>query len=64
MNEHNPHLTPNERDLLDAGEMLWVVLANVSDGDWTRQPKDWQEAARRWADNFHAVAARLNAKVA
>jgi hypothetical protein len=58
----NPHLTGNERRLLDAGEMLWVVLANVSGGDWSLQTKEWQQAARRWADNFHAVAASLDAE--
>lgn len=60
----NEHLTQNERDLLEAGEMLWIVLANTSMGDWTKQSQEWQEAARRWADNFHSVAAKLNAKVA
>lgn len=60
----NDHLTNNEQALLDAGEMLWVVLANVSDGDWKKQSKDWQDAAARWRDNFHAVAKSLNAKVA
>lgn len=63
-NERNPFLTPNERELLDAGEMLWIVLANVSGGDWAKQSEDWQQAARRWADNFHEVARKLNAKVA
>ncbi len=64
MKDRNEHLTENERKLLDAGEMLWVVLANVSGGDWNEQSKDWQVAARRWADNFHNVCAELNAKVA
>jgi len=36
----------------DAAEMLWVVLANVSGGDWTKQTSEWQEAARRWRDNY------------
>jgi len=38
--------------LKDAGEMLWVVLANVSGGDWTKQNKEWQEAASKWRDNY------------
>lgn len=62
--DRNPHITQNERDLLDAGEMLWIVLANVSGGDWDKQTKEWQQAAARWRDNFHAVASKLNAKVA
>jgi len=60
----NEHLSENERKLLEAGEMLWIVIANVSSGDWTKQSSDWQVAARRWVDNFHKVAAELNAKVA
>lgn len=34
------------KELLDAAEMLWVVLA--SGGDWTKQGKEWQKAARKW----------------
>jgi hypothetical protein len=39
----------------DAAEMLWVVLANVSGGDWTKQSTEWQEAAARWRDNYFAA---------
>jgi len=46
--------------MADAAEMLWIVLANVSQGDWTKQTPDWQEAAARWRDNyFQAVKAAL-----
>ena len=38
--------------MADAAEMLWVVLANVSQGDWTKQNKEWQEAAGIWRDNY------------
>lgn len=38
--------------LEDAAEMLWVVLANVSEGDWTKQSVDWREAAAQWRDNY------------
>jgi hypothetical protein len=41
--------------MADAAEMLWVVLANVSGGDWRKQDSDWQEAAERWRDNYFAV---------
>ncbi len=45
--------------MADAAEMLWVVLANVSGGDWTQQTPEWQEAAARWRDNyFDALKAR------
>ena len=33
----DPRLAPPvDSDLADAAEMLWVVLANVSGGDWTK----------------------------
>jgi hypothetical protein len=38
--------------MADAAEMLWVVLANVSGGDWTKQSQEWQDAAARWRDNY------------
>lgn len=43
-------------NLADAAEMLWVVLANVSGGDWTKQSPEWQEAAARWRDYYMRVA--------
>jgi hypothetical protein len=41
--------------LADAAEMLWVVLANVSGGNWSHQSPEWQEAAARWRDNYYAA---------
>ena len=46
---------PQQPTMADAAEMLWVVLANVSGGDWTKQSADWQEAAARWRDNYQAL---------
>ena len=43
----------------DAAEMLWVVLANVSEGDWTKQAAEWQQAAARWRDNYFATVTAL-----
>ena len=41
--------------MADAAEMLWIVLANVSGGNWKEQSPEWQEAAARWRDNYFAV---------
>jgi hypothetical protein len=41
--------------MADAAEMLWVVLANVSGGDWTQQSAEWQDAAARWRDHYFAA---------
>jgi len=50
-------LTKNESSpsMIDAAEMLWIVLANVSGGDWTQQTTEWQEVAARWRDNYFAA---------
>jgi hypothetical protein len=45
-------------EMSDAAEMLWVVLANVSGGDWTQQTIEWQEAAARWRDYYFSVLKR------
>ena len=47
-----PAIPEAVQGLADAAEMLWVVLANVSGGDWTQQSPEWQEAAARWRDNY------------
>jgi hypothetical protein len=46
---------PAPPTMADAAEMLWVVLANVSGGDWTKQTPEWQEAAARWRDYYFAA---------
>lgn len=41
---------------LNGLEQAWIVIANVSEGDWTKQTLEWQEAARRWRDEvWHAA---------
>jgi len=51
---------PTRGRMGDAAEMLWVVLANVSEGDWTKQTLEWQKAAARWRDNYFAAAGIRN----
>jgi hypothetical protein len=48
-----------EPTMADAAEMLWIVLANVSGGDWTKQSDEWQEAAARWRDNYFRALSAL-----
>jgi hypothetical protein len=50
-------LLARDQTLADAAEMLWVVLANVSGGDWKLQSEEWQDAAARWRDNYFAAVA-------
>lgn len=35
-------------------ETAWTLLANASGGDWTRESKDWQDAAAAWRDQWIA----------
>jgi thiosulfate reductase cytochrome b subunit len=62
--ELNPHLTPNERMLLGVAEYLWIVLANVSQGNWEKQSTDWQEAAAKARDDYYNALRQLNARAA
>lgn len=48
----------------DAAEMLWIVLANVSQGNWNDQTPEWREAARRWQMNYHSLCSELHLKTA
>lgn len=41
--------------LAEAAEMLWIVVANASGGDWSKQTEEWQKAAARSWDNYFAV---------
>ena len=38
------------------GEWAVVIISNVSEGDWTQEVDEWQDAARKWMDAFHARA--------
>ena len=46
----------------DAAEMLWVVLANVSGVDWTKQTEEWQAACIKWRDNYFDARKALEGK--
>jgi hypothetical protein len=61
-----PILHPTAREALieavaapgiEAAEALWAVVANVSEGDWSKQPAEWQEGAIRARELYHAALA-------
>lgn len=37
----------------DLLESAWGVIANANGGNWEDESPEWQEAARRWRDNWH-----------
>jgi hypothetical protein len=44
-------------------EMAWVVIANVSGGDWEKQSSDWQTAVTKWRDEqFHPIWSEVSAR--
>jgi hypothetical protein len=34
--------------------LAWGVIANASEGNWEREPQEWQDAAHQWRDDWHA----------
>jgi hypothetical protein len=60
---NQPTQVPVERYIaaMDAAEMLWTAVANASNGDWSKQSPEWQEAARRWRDAYLIEARRYQA---
>lgn len=50
------------RDTAPEGDDLlyvaWTIIANAGEGDWTREHPDWQDAAKRWRDQFHERIAK------
>ena len=36
-------------------EIAWGIIANAGGGDWKRETKDWQRAAAKWRDDYHAT---------
>jgi hypothetical protein len=41
----------------DATNYAWTIICNVSEGDWTKQTEQWQEAAARFREQYHALLA-------
>ena len=49
-------------NFVDAAEMLWILVANVSSGDWTKQNVEWQQAAVKWRNNYLKTLKELELK--
>ena len=40
---------------MDMLQEAWVIIANKGGGNWETQSDDWQWAAEKWRDGYHAV---------
>jgi hypothetical protein len=38
---------------VDCAEYGWTIIANASGGNWTKESKDWKEAAEKWRDGSY-----------
>jgi len=50
-----------------AGEFLWIVLANVGNGQgrsWEQESDDWQKAAAKAREDYWKVCSEMNRKTA
>ena len=43
------------QDLLELAYDAWVVIANAGGGTWSNEREEWQSAAIRWREQFHAA---------
>jgi hypothetical protein len=42
----------------DLEEFAWVLLANVSGGDWKKQSAEWQKTVIQWRELWHSKLRR------
>lgn len=51
-------------EMKSAAEYLWIVLANTSSGDWSKQSSEWQTAAARARDGFREACSKFGLNAA
>lgn len=44
-----------EETIEDCAYIMWSIICNVSNGDWTKQGKDWQRATKKVRDYYHRM---------
>jgi hypothetical protein len=43
--------------LFDEMELAWGIIANAGgNGDWSKESKEWQDAAQRWRGRYFVLA--------
>jgi hypothetical protein len=50
------------KKMKDAGEFLWIVLANSSGGNWEKETPEWRLYAARARDQYHNLCSEMNQK--
>jgi hypothetical protein len=36
-------------------DAAWGIIANAGGSDWTRESKEWQQAAAQWREEYFAM---------
>jgi hypothetical protein len=55
LREENRRLREQLEAAMDCMNYAWTIICNVSEGDWTKQNQEWQDAAARCRDQYHAL---------
>lgn len=57
-------MTKEVEELVDHLEYAMTIICNAGGGDWTKESKDWQVAARKWVDDYGPLVGPLSASKA
>lgn len=61
--EDPKEMTKRQEKNMEALELAWGIIANVSGGNWNEQTVDWKKAAERWRDeHWHPALEALGAR--
>jgi len=47
----------DDSDQTELVDWAWTIICNAGGGDWTKETPDWQDAAARFRDAYHAELA-------
>lgn len=48
-------MSDREIELLDLAEAAWGIIAFAGNGNWRLESAEWQLAAARWRERYHAA---------
>jgi hypothetical protein len=48
-------LEKEQSKLKDMLETAWGIIANAGGGNWDLESDEWQEASKKWRDQYHEI---------